>query len=320
MTFAATPPVAEHHTSGLGRVAWTRGLGCLPLAERLDDGPAIAISGDLQRSCVTDRIDLLVARRFTSFDLVPTVVPHGIELDEVTAVTAAVGDGPHSPLAAAVVARLASSLGVPGELATVYRTDEELPAAKQRLDRLARRHPSLERRASHEVSAVRLINTLTPSTLLVVGAPGGSWFQRQIYGPGHRLLVAAPAGAVVVRSAPRRCYQDALDPTGVAIGPHLAIADAQRVVTHTAGPVAVAGELVGILRATAIHQAPRDATVADVMESPVAVTSAEPLEAAHELAHYLDYGPVPVVDHTGRLVGIIHHGPQSATADPHSIP
>ena len=92
-------------------VGWTRGHGCQPLASVLGDGVATAIRDDLGRACVNERIDLLVARRLTSFDLVPVVVPHSVELDTVEIVTVAVSDGPHSPLAVAAAARLAARPG-----------------------------------------------------------------------------------------------------------------------------------------------------------------------------------------------------------------
>ena len=306
-------------TSGLGRVAWTRGLGCLPLAERLDDGPPIAISGDLQRSCVTDRVDLLVARRFGSFDLVPVAVPHQVDFGNVCAVTAAVGEGPHSPLAAAVAARLALALGVPGELATVYRSYEEMPWALDRLERLSRDYPHLGHRATKESTAVKLIDSLAPSTLLIVGAPGGSWFQRQIYGPGHRLLVAAPAGAIAVRSAPRRCYHEAVEPAGIAVGPRLTVGDALRVVAHQVVPVADNGHLVGMLRATAMTEVPSETRVAHVMEPAVAVTSTARVSAAGELAEFLEHSPVPVVDPDGRLIGVIPSGTDQVAAGPEAV-
>ena len=109
----------------IGRAAWTRGRGCQPLAETLSEEAAIPVKGDLHTMCVSATIDILVGRKMTRFDLVPTVVPTNIDLDRVTSVTIAVGEGPHTPLAAAVGARIAAVLGVPGELATVFRTAPE---------------------------------------------------------------------------------------------------------------------------------------------------------------------------------------------------
>lgn len=290
------------------RVAWVRGRGCLPLAEVLATGEPIRIDGDLTRSCVANRIDLLVARRISSFELVPTVVPHNVDLATIETVSAAVADGPHSPLVARLAARLGAKLGVRAELVTAYRTPEELPVAMDRLNRLARPHPGLEWRADQSTNAAGLIDMLNPSTLLLVGAPGGSWFQRQLFGPGHRLLVSAPSGAVVVRDAPRRCYHAATDPAGVAVGPRLTIADARRLIEHPVVPVSEAGLLVGVLRVSALTDAPGHLPVADLMEDPVAVAATEDVASATDLGEFFEGGPVPVVDHAGQLIGTIAAG------------
>ena len=292
----------------VSRVAWTRGQACLPLAEILGDGPAIPLSGDIANSCVADNVDILVSRRLTRIDVVPTVVPHDVDLDTVTTITAAIGDGPHSSLAAVIAARLADRLQVPGELATVFRTEEEAGPATRKLDRLAVDHPNLQRRALQAVDAKGLVATLSATTLLIVGAPGGSWFQRQIFGPGHRLLVAAPGGAVVVRSAPRRCYHEATNPGGVAVSPHLAAADAQALVSYEAVPVADAGKLVGIVRAAALRENAGDSVVADLMEAPVAVSATEPADAAADLEEFFGNSPIPVIDSSGHLLGVIRQG------------
>ncbi len=294
----------------LGRVAWSRGKGCLPLAELLSGAPPIALGSDLARSCITAGVDFLVARRAFRFDLVPTATPHAIDLESTTSVTAAIGEGPHSELAAAVTARLAGRLGVPGELATVFRSGDSSSAAAHKLGLLTDRFPYLGARAIQGSTARDLIDALSPSTLLVVGAPGGSWFQRQIVGPGHRLLVAAPAGAVVVRSAPRRCYQDTVDAGGIAVSPMLTLADARSLVTLDTVPVAHEGRLIGILRASAAAEGRSARTVADVMEPAVAVSATEPADAVHGLADFLGGGPVPVVDREDRLIGVIPNATQ----------
>lgn len=289
----------------LSRIARTRGNGCEPLAELLGDAPVIAIRGDVQRSCIEHRIDLLVTRRLTSFDLVPVAVPHSLDLARVSAVTAAVAGGPHSEMAAAVTARIAAVLDVPGSLATVYHDAESHAQVLDRFDELVGLHPTLESKAVEAPNATALIDTFTPTTLLVLGAPGGSWFQRQFFGPGHHMQVAAPCGAVVLRSAPRRCYHIAVDPAGTAVGPHLAAEDALQVIGARATPVAEEGRLVGILRTATLRDAPPRATVADLMEPAVAVKASEPLAEVAELHSFLGGAPVPVIDDTGRLVGIV---------------
>lgn len=304
---AATYEADTDPAPDLGTVAWTRGEGCLPLAEVLADEQPVALGSDLARSCVEDRVDFLVTRRASRFDLIPTAVPSSIDLSATTSVTAAIGVGPHSELAAQVAARLAAKLGVPGELSTVLRSGDASSTAMRKLGQLAERFPHLTARAMEGTTARALIETLSPSTLLVVGAPGGSWFQRQIVGSGHRLLAAAPAGAIVVKSAPRRCYQDAVGAHGVAVSPLLALADARSLVSLETVPVAHEGRLVGILRGSATTESPFGRTVADVMEPAVAVDATEPASAARELIDFLGRGPIPVVGGEDRLLGVIPH-------------
>jgi hypothetical protein len=275
----------------------------------------VALGSDLARSCVEDRVDFLVTRRASRFELIPTAVPDSIKLGATTSVTAAIGVGPHSELAALVAARLAAELGVPGELATVLRSGDTSSTAMRKLGQLAERFPRLTARAMEGTTARALIETLSPSTLLVVGAPGGSWFQRQIVGPGHRLLAAAPAGTIVVKSAPRRCYQDAVKAQGVAVSPLLALADARSLITLDTVPVAHEGRLVGILRASATAENPLGRTVADVMEPAVAVNATEPSSAAHELVDFLGRGPIPVVGGDDRLLGVIPHATALSTEE-----
>lgn len=291
--------------SGLGRIVWTRGQGCADVAALLAGDLAGRIDGDLTGACIRAGADALVSRRFTSFDLVPTVVPHDFTADDVRGVAAAVADGPHSSLAALVAALVAERLGVPGELATVYRSEEERDAADERLEHLSEMAPRLDSRAVRHHSATGLIETLEPGTLLVVGAAGGSWIQRQILGPGHRLVVKAPGGSLVVRDAPRRAFQGVVDPAGVAIGTQMAAAAAMGVVTHPTVPVAENGVLVGILRRAVLEGAPGSVVVGDLMEPPMSIDAAEPEEAAEEIRQFLDGGPVPVVGKGGRLLGVI---------------
>jgi hypothetical protein len=140
----------------------------------------------------------------------------------------------------------------------------------------------------------------------VVGAPGGSWFQRQLYGPGHQLAGAAPGGAIIVRNAPRRCFHASESAEGRALGPELTAGEARRLVTTPSIPVARDGRLVGVLRYDALETVSDDTLIGELMEAPVAVNPSEALGAIHEVSRFLDNGPVPVVDHRSRLVGLIH--------------
>jgi hypothetical protein len=264
---------------------------------------------------------LLVTRRLSSFDLVSIVVPHHVEIGLVESVTAAVGDGPHSQLAATVAARVGATLRVPTAVATVYRRKDEIPAALDRLNRLGALYPNIERLAINQPSATRLVESLNPGTLLVVGAPGGSWLQRQLFGTGHRLVVRAPGGALVVRSAPRRCFQDATCPTGVAIGGDLMVKDALQILAHPLVPVAEDGRLVGSIGLSALVNADPTLSVAAVMEPPVAAAAHEPTATTiPALRGHFGDSPIPVVDSDGYLLGSIPTTPTSDAIRPRAGP
>lgn len=295
-------------TDGVHRpwnVGWTRGQGCQPLAEVLGAGTTTAIRDDLGRACMAERIDLLVARRLSSFDLVPVVVPHGVELDGIEAVTVAVSDGPHSPLAVAVAHRIATMLDVAWAAVTAYRTPDGQSDARERLARLAGPYPSAAQEALETADATAITDRLSETNLLVLGAAGGSWLQRLFFGPGHRLSVTAPGGTIAVRTAPRRCFHALDDRHGAVVGPHMPAPEARRIFGLTTIPVAESGELIGVVRASRLESVGRDETVADVMEAPISVAATEPLSAALELAEFLDGGPVPVTGAAGQLVGVI---------------
>ncbi len=272
----------------------------------LGDDVIRSSGANLAESCITERIDVLVARRLSTFDLVPIVVPHDVDLDRVGGVTAAVGDGPHSEFAAEVTDRIAQRLGVSGEMVSAFRTERERRGVSSRLEHLSGRFPRLARRAVEVPTAAALTATLPPSSLLVLGAPGGSWLQRQLLGPGHRLTVAAPAGAIVVRNAPRRCFHRAVPGHRMAVGPYLTVAEARRLLAgQRSMPVAEAGILLGILRHTHLADAPGDVPVSEIMEPPVSVAATESLEAIADIREHLDDGPVPVTGPNGTLIGTI---------------
>jgi hypothetical protein len=275
------------------------------LAETLSDGKPISIKSDLQTSCIEHRIEYLVTKKMTGFDLVPLIVPNGIDFDRVRSVTAAVADGPHSPLAVAVAESIGLSRGIPVSVATAFHSNEDRDIAIDRLDRLVD-DDEMEQIVVASDNASAIVEDLHDSALLVIGAPGGSWFQRQLYGPGHKLVVGAPAGAVLVRSAPRRCFAEAADATAVAVSPHLPTTEARRVMIHPVAPVADEGRLVGVLRASALAATDTATSVGDLMEPPVSVNATEPIEAASDLETFLDGGPIPVIDDSERLIGVIH--------------
>lgn len=287
------------------RVAWTRGPGCLDLATTLSDESPIAVTGDLRSACIEHRVEFLVSKKFTGFDLVPMIVPSDLDLGAIDAVTAAVAEGPHSPLAVEVAARIGRSLGIPVSAATAYHTNEDRSAATDLLELLSQSvDVDVEKIAIASNQASAIVESLTPTTLLVIGAPGGSWFQRQLYGPGHKLVVASPAGAVLVRSGPRRCFMDTHEPENVAMSVHLTVREAKRMMTDPVAPVVDDGRLVGVVRKRVVFETEDSLAMGDVMEPPVSVDADEPTQAAAELAEFLDGGPIPVVDQD-RLVGVI---------------
>lgn len=286
-------------------VVWTRGSGCASLAETLGGERTRKADGDLRSVCIETRADLLVARSLTSFDLIDVAVPHHFLPERVTDVAAAVAGGPHSSLAAGIAGLLATSLGVPGRAVTASPTPEDDARADSVLAALSPTEPALPRSIIRAPSPKALIESFSPGTLLVLGTPGGSWMQRQFFGPGRKLLYSAPAGAVIVRSAPRRCFQAAerANPFGI----HMKVRDARRIIEdHLSMPVAEAGQLVGIIRKKALLDGPDEATVGEVMETPVFLHVDDPLDDVLEIQKFLEGGPLPIVDHSGTLFGVIN--------------
>lgn len=281
------------------RVLWTRGDGCREVALTL--GPAHQVEGELRAACLRQRADLLVARKLTSFGLVSIAVPHDFHRDAVKAVVAAVGGGPHSTLAALVAERMGRSLDVPASLVSGSRSEREDIAAEGVLAELSEVVPALSAKVVRAESPRELVAGLASGSLLVVGAPGGSWMQRQFFGPGRRLVVRSPAGALVVRRAPTRCFQAMEEP--MAFGPGMPAREARRLLRDAVAPVVDEGHLIGIVRREALAAAPAGGTVADAMEVAVSIRDDEPADAVEHIP--VDIDPVPVVDADGRLRGVI---------------
>ena len=284
-------------------MVWTRGPGCADLAALLAADEPIHAKGDLRTACVATGADLLVASSLTSFDLVSTVVPHHVDLERARGVVAAVAGGPHSGLAARVAGRVAAELGVPGEVVSVSPDDEGDRRAAEMLEAIGAEAPDLDRRVFRAGSARAVLEGLDPDTVLVLGAPGGSWLQRQFFGPGKRLIGAAPDGVIVVRHSPVRCFQ--LMEPAEAVGPELRVEDARRALAVPAIPVVADGRMIGILRLAGLADVPGDATAGEAMEDPVEVYVDDLTDDVAGLRRFLDGGPVPVVEADGRLVGWI---------------
>lgn len=304
----ARPKEVSPEREALQRVAWTRGEGCAEVANLLAGGTATRIQGDLGATCIRERIDAIVSRKLSSFDLVPVIVPQSVDVNRVERIAAAVGGGPHSPLAVAVAARLGVAMGIPTTAASVYRASDGQESTLQRLESLVAPFPSVQTRAVRGDSAVHLIESLDAATLLVVGAPGGSWFQRQIFGQGHRLAVGAPAGVLVVRTAESRCYQMIVDNAGAVAGPHLPVSAARQVIHDPVVAVAESGVLVGIVRFDELEELDGDLLLRDVMHPPVSVGAVEPINAISDVRDYFNGAPIPVTDDAGKIVGMIPLG------------
>ena len=314
-----SPPLSRHRSARYGRaivkprydpelapfpriVLWTRGEGCRELAELLAGERSIQVAGDPHEAGVRFRADMVVMKRVGSLDLLPVVAPTAFDAEGATHVVAAVGEGPHSQLATIVAGRLAERLGVPAEAVMAVLPGSPRAPARRTLDR-ARAKAGIPGRVIEADSETGLLESIESSTLLVIGAPGGSWLHRQFFGPGARLRTHAPAGTIVVRDAPQRAFHLMSDLSGVS--KHLRIRDALAIVEEAVTPVVDDGHLVGVVRKQRLADAPPDGEVADVMETPAFV---EAIDAVTEIAHVVDFyegSPIPLVDRKGRLVGLL---------------
>ncbi|NND01873.1 MAG: hypothetical protein HKN91_03725 [Acidimicrobiia bacterium] len=289
---------------GRFRTAWAKGSSTRELAEALGSGVAVSLGKDWLNTCIAERVDLIVTGRMPSFEAVSIAMPIDVELDNLSSITAAIGGGPHSELAAHVTAALADAWLVPASLVTVCRNDAEKSEVQDRVRQLAADSGVDSVEILEAGSAGAILDTLDESSLLVVGAPGGSWLQRQFFGPGHRLAVKAPGGALVVRHAPPRAFH-AVAQSSLVFGPQMNASEAKRLADAPVVPVAEDGRLVGIVRIAALADHPPEAEVQVAMEPPVSIDATEPAEAADDLRDFLDGGPVPVVASDGRLIGSI---------------
>ncbi len=285
-------------------VVWTRGEGCEALARVLSVREPVFVEGDPREACIAARADVIVQRKLTSFDLVNVVASNRFDLDRISSVVAAIGGGPHSLFAGQVAQRIADATGIPGAIVSASRNAAEDEAGRLYLDQVGEHVERMDRRLERVSSAGELVSRLGDTTLLVLGAPGGSWFQRQFFGPGRRLIHAAPGGIVVVRSSPRRCFQAVED--AIAIGPLLSVVEATSLSGLPVVPVAIDGKLVGLFRSGV--EGPAGATVEDVMEDPLFLEADDPVEASADLRSFFDGAPIPVVDRDGRLVGVLTGG------------
>jgi hypothetical protein len=284
------------------RVVWTRGRGCLELAEALGGDNTDRITGDVAGSCIEERADVLVAKRLpSSFDLVNVAVPVDFDPESVRSVVATVAGGPHSALAAETAARLAERLGVPAEMLSAAGRDEEVGAAKEILEQVGAHIPGISRRVVVVEDGIsELVDNLDDGALLVLGAPGGSWLSRSRTGPGARLRRTAQAGAVVVRSAPDRVFRFMGEPVYVAPLRHAD--DTLRIHQENTLAVADEGRLIGLVRREGLIRAGAD-PVSSVMEEALSVRVDETMLQARQLEPTFGRDPIPVTDHDEHLVG-----------------
>lgn len=281
------------------RVIWSRGRGCSALATALDP-KAQRVDGNTETASVEARSSLVVRRRMSSrYDLTAVAVPNDLDLDAAGAVVALVGSGPNSRLAARVTARLGQSLGVPARMLCAYRTDGEQAEAITIVEQLFQFEPSLEYRTVQAQGASEIVDSLEANDIAVLGAPAGSWLQRQIFGTGARLLANVPAGSIVVRDGPSRVFQLMEEPAYVS--PLMTARDATLLFNAPQLAVVDDGRLLGMVSLWALAKAQPAALVGDLMfvVEPLSQTDPVPdLPAAG--------GAIPVVDDDGKLVGILN--------------
>jgi len=283
------------------KVVWTRGKGCAELAEALGGRPAERVQGDVAQGCIEERADLLVSKKLPSgFDLVNVAVPIQFDPENVMKIVATIAGGPHSSLVAQTASSLAASLGVEAEMVSAAGSDEGLAAASDILDQVGASHPTLKRRVVRVNEISDLVDDLEEGTLVVMGAPGGSWLSRSRTGPGARLRRIAQTGTVIVRTAPDRVFRFMGEPVYVAPLRHAD--DTLRIHAERTLAVANEGRLIGLVRREGLIKAGTD-PVASVMEEAQSVRVHETLVQARELEPTFGRDPIPVTDDEEHLVG-----------------
>lgn len=283
------------------KVVWTRGKGCLELAEAIGGSDPSRLQGDLVEGCIDERADFLVSKRLPAgFDLVNVAVPVDFDAEKVTKVVATVAGGPHSLLAAETAVSIAESLGVEAEMLSAAVDEQQIETVTEMLEQVATDLPTIGWRVVVVEGIGELVDDVDDGALLVLGAPGGSWLNRSRTGPGARLRRTAQAGAVIVRSAPDRVFRFMGDPVYVAPLRHAD--DTLRIHKENTLAVADEGRLVGLVRREGLMKAGA-APVATVMEDAMSVRVDGTILEARELESLFGRDPIPVTDHDEHLVG-----------------
>lgn len=295
---------SSHVVPVLGHVVRTRGREQQDLARCLSRDAVLA-GADLVESCVKARADLLVTSRLGSFDLVSVAVPSGFDSNRIRTVVAAIGTGPHSALAAQVAFRIGQELTCPVELVTAVPATER-SGAERILAGLVADRPNTSWRIVSSDAPVSILALTEPGSLVVIGAPRGSWIRRHVFSPAAKMQFRAPAGTVMVRSAPRRVFHHSGKPV-FWVGPQLQLKDAAGVMRDPVAPVVEHGILLGIIRRSAT-ETPGARTAQDVMEDAPLITITDPLVALDEVADFFEGTPIPVVDAAGRFVASVDLG------------
>jgi hypothetical protein len=285
------------------RVVWAGGSQARSLAELLAGDDVTKAGSSLASTAVDSQADLLVLSNRTSLDLCNVAIPYGFNRDATQSVVAAMGGGPHSTLAAMIADWIAQRLGVPASAVYGHSDPDDLEQAEDVLNKIVVRLPKMDARTIEAASPAAMVGSLPAGTLLIVGASGGSWFQRRFFGPGARIQAKAPSGTIVVNHSPPRVYQ-AMQPP-IAYGPNMRVADALQLSNELDVVVAEDGKLLGVVKAATLRDARQDIELHEVMDDGVFLSTDDEFDEAISLISVDGGDLIPVVDDQARLVGCV---------------
>jgi CBS domain-containing protein len=269
----------------------------------LSDDTATKAGANLTASCIDSKAGLVVLSNRTSFDVCSTVVPHGFSSEATRSIVAAVGGGPHSLLAATLADWLSQMLGVPACAVYGHSDPSDLSHGEDVLSRTVARLPRMDVRTVEASGPAAMVGALRAGTLLIVGAPGGSWFQRRFFGPGARIVAKAPSGTIVVNHSPARIYRVMQPP--LAYGPNMRVSDALQLSEGSDVVVAENGKLLGTVKAETLRGARRDLELHQFVDGGLFLSQDDEISEAIDLIATYGGGLVPVVDDQERLVGCV---------------
>jgi hypothetical protein len=293
------------------QVVWAGGSQARNLADALSGGEPLRSGPNLAASCIESKAALLVLSKRTTFDLSSTATAHGFSRDKTRSIVAAVGGGPHSVLAATLADWLSLRLGVPASAVSGYSEPSERSDAESALRATLARLPGMDACTIEASSPSAMVRTLPPGTLLIIGAPEGSWFQRRFFGPGARIQAMASSGNIVVRHRPARIYHVMREP--VAYGPHLRVSDALGAANGFDIVVAEHGELLGTVQADTMMNARSDLELHQVMVDGIFLAPEDTVSDAIALTSPSGRALIPVVDSNARVVGCVSAADLSRT-------